>query len=274
MTLLSLLTIVFFVMLIVGLIKPSKVVFWSETRTRGKALLIYGVGTIVCFTLLGIFAPDDATPKKNIKEFGGKVVFETTIEGEESDAKELAEFGIAKRTIIQFGENGFLCTEEGGLSNGTLLKNGENCYFLNHSQKTATKGNCGDIDANVTDELKKFLPYAYKTELDRLNETITICGYSATKYKVLKSQFVRDYATAYVWITSEIKFPLRRFDFQTNYKRMVTPIPLVLINDIGAILKAEVHETGVIVTYIATSIDENEVGSFNLPEDYQIVEEE
>lgn len=68
-----------------------------------------------------------------------------------------------------------------------------------------------------------------------------------------------------------MKFPLRRYDFQTERKRMVTPFPLSLINDIGAILKVEVNEAGVIVTYTATSIELKEFDTFKIPEGYTIV---
>ncbi|RKN64314.1 DUF4352 domain-containing protein [Paenibacillus ginsengarvi] len=51
-----------FVSLIIGLFKPGAVVKWGppEKRTRGKALMIYGLGLIVLFIAIGATAPDKA----------------------------------------------------------------------------------------------------------------------------------------------------------------------------------------------------------------------
>lgn len=271
------LSVAFLVMLIVGLVKPTAVVFWSKSRTRAKVLLVYGLGAIVFFLLMGIVSPDDEVTKtQTAKEFYGQIVYEASVTGDESSAKSLAEIGIPSRTIVQFGRNGFQCTEEGGLTDGTFLTDTVKnvAWFLDHQGKKAIRGVYSNIDANANDMLKNMLPYTFRTELEKLNETQTICGFSTTKYKVLKSGFVRDYATAYVWITKDLKLPLRRYDFQTERKRMVAPLPLALINDVGAILKAEVHETGVIVTYTATSIETKDFDSFSIPEGYSVAKEE
>ena len=52
---------------------------------------------------------------------------------------------------------------------------------------------------------------------------------------------------------------------------MVTPLPLSLINDVGAILKVEVEEAGVLVTYTATSLEQKDYNAFEIPEGYTIV---
>ena len=272
MTLLfAFLTFAFFVMLVIGSIKPSVVIFWAGNKTRGKVLLVYGLAIVVCFVVLGIVTPGDE--KTVAKEFAGEVVYETTISGENSAAKSLADMGIPTKTIVQFAKKGFLCTEIGGLTDGTFFKDTAKykSWFLDHETQTANPGKCADLDDNATDLLKKMYPYTYGTELDKQDDTLTICGYKTQKYKVVHSAFVRDYATAYVWITKDLKFPLRRFDFQTERKRMVTPLPLSLINDIGAILQVEVAETGVVVTYTATRIAFKEFETFAIPDGYSVV---
>lgn len=272
MTLLfAFLTFAFLVMLIIGLIKPSAVIFWSTHKTRGKALLIYGLGLIVCFVLLGVVSPTE--DKQVSKEFYGEIVYQAEVSGDSSIARSLADMGIPHLTTIQIGKNSFQCTEEGGLTDGTFFKDTAKykSWYLDPRSKTAIYGTCSDIDENVNDALRQLLPYNYKTDLEETGEEEVICGYTTKKYKVLKSAYIRDYATAWVWITKDLKFPLRRYDFQTQTKRMVSPLPLTLINEIGAILKVEVHETGVVVTYTATRLIEKDYGAFSIPEGYAIV---
>lgn len=268
------LTLAFFLMLIIGLITPSKAVFWAENKTRGKVLLVYGIATIASFLFLGIVSPP-SEDKPIEKEFTGLVIYETIVTGDSSEAKSLAEIGIPHRTIVEFGKRSFQCTEIGGLTDGIFFKDTAKykSWFLDFNTKIATLGKCSDLDENATDLLKKMYPYTYGTELESMDDTLTICGYKTKKYKVVHSAFVRDYATAYIWIAKDLKLPLRRYDFQTDKKRMVTPLPLSIINDIGAILKVEVKETGVLVTYTAVTIQQKDLDIFEIPDGYTISSE-
>lgn len=49
------------VALVAGLIRPSWVLPWGKTKTRGRAALTYGISTVVFLVLFGLTAPEPAT---------------------------------------------------------------------------------------------------------------------------------------------------------------------------------------------------------------------
>lgn len=153
------LTVAFIVMLIIGLIKPSTAIFWGTNKSRSKVVLVYGVAAITSFIILMIVTP---TNEKVVpKEFTGEIVYEAVVSGDSTIARNLADMGISQRTIIQIGKNSFQCTEVGGLTDGTFLKDTAKykSWFLDHDKKIAIHGTCSDIDENVNDALKLILPY-------------------------------------------------------------------------------------------------------------------
>ena len=81
-----------------------------------------------------------------------------------------------------------------------------------------------------------------------------ICGYRCRKYQVVKSGFVRSYASAQVWITCDIFLPQMRLDFQAENRRVLTPLSLQIGVDGGTILRMKVNEDKVVVTYTVTAI--------------------
>ena len=58
-TILAVLAGIAFIATIVGLIRPSLVVRWSEKRTRGRVLLYYGIGALVLGSLADTVMPDE-----------------------------------------------------------------------------------------------------------------------------------------------------------------------------------------------------------------------
>lgn len=58
-TILAVLAGIAFIATIVGLIRPSLVVRWSEKRTRGRVLLYYGIGALVLGSLADMVMPDE-----------------------------------------------------------------------------------------------------------------------------------------------------------------------------------------------------------------------
>lgn len=53
-------------LLIIGLIKPDMVILWGEKRTRGRALIYYGISVVVFFVLFGISSDHKERSVKNI----------------------------------------------------------------------------------------------------------------------------------------------------------------------------------------------------------------
>ena len=63
-TLLTGLVSITFLVIIIGLIRPSLVVRWGEKRTRGRVLLYYGIGAMVLGSLASAVMPDEVREKQ------------------------------------------------------------------------------------------------------------------------------------------------------------------------------------------------------------------
>ena len=69
-----------------------------------------------------------------------------------------------------------------------------------------------DYDPNETDDT------------DKTDETDTILGHAVRRYKVKRSAFVRQGATAYVWIAEDVNLPKRRYQFEFEFTRAISPV--------------------------------------------------
>ena len=67
-TILAVLAGIAFIATIVGLIRPSLVVRWSEKRTRGRVLLYYGIGALVLGSLADTVMPDEVREEQERKQ--------------------------------------------------------------------------------------------------------------------------------------------------------------------------------------------------------------
>ena len=67
-TILAVLAGIAFIATIVGLIRPSLVIRWSEKRTRGRVLLYYGIGALVLGSLADTVMPDEVREEQERKQ--------------------------------------------------------------------------------------------------------------------------------------------------------------------------------------------------------------
>jgi hypothetical protein len=292
---LMILFFVLFVALILGLIKPSIVLFWGS-KTRKQAFLVYGLSLIIVF-IASVFSagnsntkqkedtksPDNKVVLNETKETipikkspQGSIIYEITCTGSNTQGVDV--FKAFSPTIVSlyYSSDTFRMIEKGGSAGDILADFSQGKIFiLDPVSKTAKKANCTDMEKEMQDlKMQKMMPTYYRAVLEETADTAAICGLECKKYKVLKSGFIKAYASAEVWITYRIDLKQMRFDFQTESQRFMTPLPLQIGIDSGTILKMTVNENNVIVTYTATSVSglTPDIQLFELPSFYRIAE--
>lgn len=204
--------------------------------------------------------------------FLGEVEYKVSFGGSNREGLESLKIFSPTHVKIMFGQQGFRLIETGGLDHHVLLDFSQRqAYLLNVAEKTASKVNYYSLDDNV-EQMQAVLPYHYRTELAATGQTATICGQACREYKILKSGFVRAGATGTVWIAEAIKFRPSRYNFENDTRRVISPLPLSLPIPTGAILKAEIIEDNVSLTYEAVSLKPATPAAevFSLPADYKI----
>ena len=236
---------------------------------------------IVSVIFLVFLSTDSSIAEKNIlnnqnnkKIIKGTVVFTAKATGkkEGTDLFKLA----ANKIIVYWGNGKYRQDELNGLSEGSVLYNlkTRKSYYLLHKKKQAIKATVNDL-SKMDAKVKKFLPHLFYYKLEPTGEKEKILGHLTTVYKLLKSNFVRKGAKAKVWIADDINFPHTQYDFQTEWRRMIAPLPLSFGIKEGAVLKAVVVENGVTVTYQVVSIAEDIINDkvFEIPKGYNITKE-
>jgi formylglycine-generating enzyme required for sulfatase activity len=222
-----------------------------------------------CFCLLSLLLATPACAED--APFAGHVVYEQSAEGESDGAKAFRGLAAGKVTVY-FSEKGHRQEEDGGLNEGAvILRTGaKGALFLDPKKRTSERGGGMDLEKDRK-KLEAFMPWHYKTELEALDETDTICGYPVRKYRVKKSAFVKKDAVAHIWIAETLSLPARRYQFEFEYKRITSPIPLSIPVPKGAILKAHIVDAGVPVTIVATEVvaGEPDASLFVKPESYE-----
>ena len=227
-----------------------------------KRLLPVCVVLLLC--LPAAEAGDDPKP------FTGRVVFEQSAEGDGEGAKMFRGLAASKVTV-HFSPDGHRQDEEGGMNEGSVILRNDvlGALFLHHRAKRAERGGGTDLDAQG-DAMKSFMPWHYKTDLEPLEETDTICGYAVRKYRVKKSAFVKPDAKAHIWIAEKLQLPKRRYQFEFQARSIISPIPLSIPVPKGAILKAHIVDAGTPVTIVATEVEAGapDPSLFQKPEAY------
>ncbi|MCX6239243.1 MAG: hypothetical protein NTY07_17070 [Bacteroidia bacterium] len=273
--------------IVLGLIKPSIVIF-RGAKTRKKVITVYGLAILLAFVLFAITIDDKGSKSKNkendtlkneavaVAPFAS-VIYDVSCTGSNKESVDLFKTFSPVTISIYYSNDKFRMIEKEGTA-GNIIADFSNkqVFFLDSLTKTATKATCTDMEAAMKDEnMRKLMPTHYRAILEETPETLNICGFKCKKFKLVKSGFVKAYATAVVWITNDIILKQIRFDFQTKNRRILTPLPLQVGIDGGTILKMEVNENNVIATYTAISISTNKpaYNLFELPEKYQIKEE-
>ncbi len=268
--------------LLLGLIKPKLVIYWGS-RKRTKVIFIYGLLLLLSFILFAVTLDEKELESNEQREEEVSIApcvsitYDISCTGSNSTGVELFKASSPVKVNISYSGNLFRMLEEGGTSGYVLADfDKKEAYLLDTLNRTATKATYTDIEESMQDEnMQKMMPYHYRPQLKETSETEIICGYNCRKYKVLKSGFVRAYAKADVWITDKLLLKPMRYDFQTDYKRILNPLPLQLGVDKGTVMKAVVDENDVIVTYKVTSSSTEmpDETLFVVPEDYRKITE-
>lgn len=199
--------------------------------------------------------------------FYGQLQYKVTATGGDSNSIALF-FEFAPNMIdIYYKNNLFRMVERGGLSNGNLLINQSTHegWQLDTVQKIAYKGEYSNLDS-ATDKLKELMPQHFSPDVEATGDTDTIAGILCEKYKVIRSGFIPENAQAYFWATKNFIFPPSRFDMQSEINRVSVPPPLNIGYKYGAILKMQILENNITVTYTATYLKET-----NLPDSIFII---
>jgi len=247
--------------MVIGLIKPGFVIFWG-TAKRSKVLLIFGL--ILVFSFILFAATLDETDLKNESEKTvevktapyASVIYDITCEGKNNTGVELFRAFSPEKVRVCYSDNLFIMNEEGGTLGYVIADfDKKEAFMIDTINKKATKAIYTDVEETMRDEnMQKLLPNHYRPKLRETSDKEVILGYNCKKYEVLKSGFIRAYAKAEIWVTEELLLKPMRYDFQTDSKRIMTPLPLQLGVEKGTVMKAVVDENDVVVTFFITSL--------------------
>jgi len=271
--------------IVLGLIKPSIVIYWGA-KNRKQVITVYGLAILLTFIFFVLTIDKDSKSKdKENDKLKDKtltmapyasITYDVSCTGSNKQGVDLFNAFSPLSVSLYYSGDKFRMLEKGGTSGNIIADfNNNKIFFLDSLAKTATKATCTDMEKEMQDvKMRKLMPTFYRAELKETTETLNICGFKCKKYKLLKSGFVKAYAKAVVWATNEIILKPLRFDFQTKNSRILTPLPLQVGIDGGTILKMEVNENNVIVTYTAVSVSKEKPADnlFVLPDKYQIKE--
>lgn len=145
---------------------------------------------------------------------------------------------------VAFGSRGRIrLTEDDGSYTDVIIDlPNDRHYRLNHEDSVAQK-------LVRTDYEEYFSP----TVLETADGEEIISGHRALKYRVVSSQFVRRGAIAHVWVARDVRLVRERGDYNHEESgfRALFPLPMVLGVTEGMVMKAEITEQEVTVTYTA-----------------------
>ncbi len=124
-----------------------------------------------------------------------------------------------------------------------------------------------DFDRDTQQNVKDFLAHKklYSTDIEKIGDGEVIAGLPTTHYRVVKSGFVREHASAELWIHDAITLTRARWqskvlneDGTEKATLSASPLPLSIPVDTGVILKIVVIENGVNLSYTATEVQAND----------------
>jgi hypothetical protein len=242
-----------------------------------QRLTLFALSLLMLISFVALLAPRTRAQQKQTQPapqyFTGEVDYKVSAGG--SNEEGLAAFKLFSPTAIKiiYGREGFRIIETGGMENNVLLNYARGAaYLLDAGAKTATKVGVMNLDDEDGAKLASIMPYHYRTDMQPTGKTENVAGQSCREYKVLKSAFIREGATASICVAEAIRFKPSRYSFQNESKRADSPLPLSLPVPAGAILKLEVNESGVSVTYEAVKITPGTPAAavFSVPAGYKI----
>ena len=174
--------------------------------------------------------------------FTGTIVYSAEATGEKEGAKMFNEYQ-AREIISSWSEIGFEQTEETEMNAGKVIwefdqKTG---IYCNSSESKTVKASVQSMD-DLDEDVKAFMPQFFEYELKETSETQTIAGYKSKKYEVVKSGMIKPNAKAFVWIAPDLMLRPTRVKFETEWKVILTAMPLQLGFKEGAVMKLMVSE--------------------------------
>ena len=172
---------------------------------------------------------------------------------------------------MHFGEKAYRQDEHGGMNEGSVIVNygARPAIRLDHKKKTSERGGANDLEKTET-KVRAFMPWHFKTDMEPTGEKATICGFAVERYRVKQSGFMRRGATMHVWVAPDLQLPKHRYQFEFEFHRTVSPLPVSIPVEKGAVLKVEVVEGDTPVTVTAVSIEPGapDAALFAKPEGY------
>lgn len=178
----------------------------------------------------------------------------------------------AAKIVVHIGEKAYRQDEHGGMNEGSvIIRDGSRVALrLNHKKKTSELGKGSKLE-DLNPKVKELMQGHFNTPLEDTGENAKIAGYEAKKYKVTKSPFIRQGATAHIWVAEDLEIGRHRYDFNFEYKRIIAPVPQSIPVKKGTVLKAVIVEYGNTVTMQVVRVDKKTPPAelFKKPDGYE-----
>lgn len=220
-----------------------------------------------------ITEPAKDSIQKNIPVFQGTLVYEAEAQADDTNELRLFYDFSPVRVSLYFADDKFRMIESGGLSKGNILLHAseKKVWHLDTIRKIAHSGVYSDLD-NASDILKDQMPDHFSPTVEDTHETDTILGFVCKKLEVVRSGFVRSDSKTFLWVTDAFQLPHARYDIQTDINKVTAPVPVSIGYKEGTVLKMQIDDKGLIVTYTATKTDTATLASsfFEIPSGYTI----
>ena len=222
-----------------------------------------------------VVEPEKVVPKENPKFFG-RIVYTAVASGSDQGGVDLFKAGAASKVELWNSATNFRMIETGGFSkaNVTVDLTAKTAWWLTPEKKEAEKSGFMDLEA-VEADVKAFMPKFYTPpQLDDTGEKATILGKECIKYKISNSSILKPGSTGFAWLWNARDYPESRFEFETEWKKITTPLPQNLFQSHGVVMKMEITEGGVVVVYEAQEMEEKEIpaSEFAVPASYKLIE--
>ncbi|MFN3939339.1 MAG: DUF4412 domain-containing protein, partial [Chitinophagales bacterium] len=153
-----------------------------------------------------------------------------------------------------------------------LLNNAsKEVYQLDTQNKVAYRGVYSDLAA-ADMQLRELMPDHFAPTVEATGEMDTILGYPCSKFKVVRSGFIRSQNATYLWATDSIRLPAARYDIETSVNKVISPVPALIGYSDGVVLRLVYQVNEMEITYEATDLTSEGFDSafFKLPDDYAI----
>jgi hypothetical protein len=266
--LLFVLSLLLLAALLLGLVSPRLVLPGApERRSRKRVLLVYGGSALAAFIVAMALAPPSGTGARQPDKaaappppsgapagtFVGKIVWvvHSSSASNPAGARQFAQ-GAERKVTMLYGSRALGLQIEGGFSEGAYrLDPAARKAFIRAPGQPEQPALLADLDA-ADPAVRALLPRQFAVELEKTGQTATIAGLPCERYLLKKSGFTRGPTTACI---TEAILPRRaRFQIETETRRIVSPLPLTMPLEKGAILEIATSDQGVDATWTASEV--------------------